>query len=496
MAVEGRATATRARLARSVVVANGVGGLAVFSFGMLAPGAPDPEDLERLTVTNAITFVVFMAVALPIVARGARRALAPLEPWLAADRPATGEEQTAALRLPAEVARTSVKVWVAAAVVFTSLSATQSASLAASDAAAALLGGTACCALVYLLAERATRPVVSRALAQGAPPSSLGPSVARRLTLAWTLVTGIPVAGLAAILAADLAGVRISTLTTAAMLLLAIVALVAGFSAMVIAARSVADPVRTMQSALASVEHGEFDTRVDVTDGSEIGRLQAGFNRMAAGLGERERLRDLFGRHVGRDVAAAAMEGEQRLGGEERDVGVLFVDIIGSTALASSRPPTEVVVLLNRFFRLVVETVEQHGGLVNKFEGDGALCVFGAPVASDDPAGDALAAGRALWRRIEHELPELEAGIGVSAGRAVVGNVGAEQRFEYTVIGDPVNEAARLCEMAKRGPERMLAAGTAVEDSRGGERASWALGDEVELRGRAAPTRLGTPRPS
>ena len=78
---------------------------------------------------------------------------------------------------------------------------------------------------------------------------------------------------------------------------------------------------------------------------------------------------------------------------------------------------------------------------------------------ADDPAGDALAAARELQERLAAELPDLDAGIGVSAGRAVAGNVGAEQRFEYTVIGDPVNEAARLCELAKRRPERLLASG-------------------------------------
>jgi adenylate cyclase len=244
---------------------------------------------------------------------------------------------------------------------------------------------------------------------------------------------------------------------------------------------------------MASVEQGEFDARVHVDDGSEVGQLQAGFNRMATGLAERERLRDLFGRHVGHDVASAALDGELRLGGEEREVAVLFVDVVGSTRLAMDRPPVEVVALLNGFFRLVVETVERHGGWVNKFEGDAALCVFGAPTARDDPAGDALAAARELSARLAAE-PELDAGIGVSSGPAVAGNVGTEHRFEYTVIGDPVNEAARLCELAKRRPERMLASDAALARACEEERARWSLEEEVELRGRAAPTRLATVR--
>ena len=200
-----------------------------------------------------------------------------------------------------------------------------------------------------------------------------------------------------------------------------------------------------------------------VDDGSEVGLLEAGFNRMAAGLRERERLRDLFGRHVGREVAEAALERDGvELGGELREVGAVFVDILGSTALAARRPPREVVAALNAFFRIVVEEVEVHGGWVNKFEGDAALCVFGAPTRRPDAACDALRAARLLHERLRSELPDVDAGIGVSAGAAVAGNVGTEERYEYTVIGDPVNEAARLCELAKRRPERVLASAAVV----------------------------------
>ena len=96
-------------------------------------------------------------------------------------------------------------------------------------------------------------------------------------------------------------------------------------------------------------------------------------------------MRDLFGRHVGREVAAAAEQQRPKLGGEERHVAVIFVDIIGSTQLVTGRPATEVVDLLNRFFAVIVEEVDRHHGFVNKFEGDAALAVFGAPNHLDQP---------------------------------------------------------------------------------------------------------------
>jgi adenylate cyclase len=120
---------------------------------------------------------------------------------------------------------------------------------------------------------------------------------------------------------------------------------------------------------------------------------------------------------------------------------VIFVDIIGSTQLVTSRPAVEVVELLNRFFAVVVDEVDRHHGLVNKFEGDAVLAVFGVPVALENAEGEALAAARAMAERLRAEVPECDAGIGVAAARWWRATSGPE-RFEYTVIGEPVNEAA------------------------------------------------------
>jgi adenylate cyclase len=98
-----------------------------------------------------------------------------------------------------------------------------------------------------------------------------------------------------------------------------------------------------------------------------------------------------------------------------------------------------------------------------------------------------------LCERLQHALPDLRVGIGISAGPAVAGNVGAERRLEYTVIGDPVNEAARLCELAKRSAGGVLASAQAVAHAAVAEAARWELGDEIVLRGREMPTRLARP---
>jgi class 3 adenylate cyclase len=140
--------------------------------------------------------------------------------------------------------------------------------------------------------------------------------------------------------------------------------------------------------------------------------------------------------------------------------------------------------------------VARHGGWINKFEGDAALAIFGAPTQLEDSAGGALGAARELAVRLRAEVPVLDAGIGVSAGPVVAGYIGAEERFEYTVIGDPVNEAARLSDLAKGEDARVLASATVLDLAHLAESDEWDEGRSVVLRGRSRPTRLGTPRGS
>src|SRR6201991_142764 len=354
-----------------------------------------------------------------------------------------------------------------------------------------ILVSTAC----YLFTEFALRPVAAQALEAGRAPRRLAPGIMGRTLTVWLLGSGVPVLGI--MVTALLGGVLLDNLSktqlAVAILVESPAALIFGFVLMWILAWLTATPVRVVRAALKRAEDGDLRGDLVVFDGTELGELQRGFNSMVDGLRERERVRDLFGRHVGRDVAAAAERDMPQLGGEERHVAVIFVDIIGSTELVTGRPATEVVDLLNRFFAVIVEEVDRHHGFVNKFEGDAALAVFGAPNHLDNPEDHALAAGRAIARRIRDEVPECEAGIGVASGVAVAGNVGAKERFEYTVIGEPVNEAARLCELAKSTPTHLLASSDTVQNASENESGCWTLGETVTLRGHDEPTRLAEP---
>ena len=474
--------------------ANVVGALVVFIFLRVLHDAVGIHGSDEHIAIVTLAFVAYLALALPVGWAWEERGRARLWQWLAAGGPPGAEERETVLREPLRCVEVQMILWAAAALLFGSFMLTESTHGAIEVALTIALGGITTSALTYLLIERLLRPVTARALAAGPPERPVGLGVPARLITAWAVASGVPLLGVALLAIGALGGeFDDASSLAAAVLVLSAAGIAAGAFAAVLSAYSLADPLGAVRRALARVRAGDLDVQVPIDDASELGLLQAGFNEMAAGLRERERLRDLFGRHVGDDVARQALAEGAPLGGDVRAVAALFVDLVGSTALAARVPPEEVVSLLNRFFAVVVDVVEAHGGFVNRFEGDGALCVFGAPIEQPDPAGSALAAGRLLRERLQLELPEVEVGIGISAGPAVAGNVGAERRLEYTVIGDPVNEAARLCELAKHQPGRVLASTSALSRASRHESTRWRLGRETVLRGRGAPTRVAFP---
>ncbi|HKP91799.1 MAG TPA: adenylate/guanylate cyclase domain-containing protein, partial [Thermoleophilaceae bacterium] len=445
-----------------MIVSQGAGAVIVFTFLTVVLPVQDAPPLDEVILWNwPLGFAYIVAGSLIGPWWGRRLGRKRLD-WLVEDRPPTPEEQRRSLRLPVVQIKAVAVLWAVGVCTFGLLNLHFSPNFAGNVATGIAMGGVVTCAISYLLAERVLRPITARALECGPPERPVAPGVVARTVLAWALATGVPLAGIMEVAGGVIRGDTPRTNATAwSLIVLAALALVSGAIAIVIAAKSIAEPIRAVRRALARVQEGDIDVEVEVDDASEVGLLQAGFNRMAAGLREREQLRDLFGRHVGEDVARQALESGVELGGEVREAAVVFVDVVGSTALAGEVPPEEVVRRLNGFFGLVLEVVRGCGGWVNKFEGDAALCVFGVPTPISDPAGRALAAARELAARIEDESP-LAAGVGVSAGEVVAGNVGAAHRFEYTVIGDAVNEASRLTELAKERQPRVLAAGRAV----------------------------------
>lgn len=496
---EGRQLARQVqrRVTVGTILTNLVGAVTVLVFIVWVLPDEPLDDHRGVVLANLALGAIWFPLLAVVGTVWGVRTMRSGRAWLLEGRAPTADEELAVLRGPLRLFRMEMVLWLSSAGVFSLTSGLAEPRLIARVLLAVILGGLTTSAIAYLTTERLMRPLAARALAEGTIERPRLPGVTVRQMLTWGLGSGVPVLGLVltgifALIDDD--ATRVSLAVT--MIALGGTTLLVGMWTTLLGARGVADPVRSVRHGLSRVREGDLDVAIPVYDGSEVGLLQDGFNRMVAGLREREHIRDLFGRQVGADVARDAMAHDPGLGGEVREVAVLFADIVGSTRLAAEAPPAEVVDVLNRFFAVVVSTVDDHGGWINKFQGDAALAVFGAPGERADPAGSALAAARALAGRLEAEVPDVEAGIGVAFGAAVAGNVGAEERFEYTVIGDPVNAASRLTELAKDAPGKVLASAATVSAADRTEARRWERAGEQTLRGRPRPTVFHRPIPT
>ncbi|PRQ12175.1 adenylate/guanylate cyclase domain-containing protein [Corynebacterium sp. 13CS0277] len=480
--------------AATVLTSNVLGAVAVMVFLRYAVPLPEFDDMarddSRLTVAG-IAYLAFALIAGIIVT------LMLFRPVLVWQRHPEDQDpnmiRNLVMRIPTYQAVLCGVVWLVGIAIVTVIAATDSSRVALVVFLTTLLGGSMVVLFTYLEAQRLMRPVAAAALARRFEDSTLEPPVQQRLVLTWLLTSGAPAVGVVLMVWGQRAGFfgTDPAAILPAVVSLALTGVVAGFLGTALAIMGVVDPIRELQQAINRVRRGDTDTQVDIYDGSEIGVLQAGFNEMMRGLKERQRVRELFGRYVGIEVARRALEERPTLGGEDRKVAVLFIDVIGSTTFAVSHTPEEVVQALNDFFEHVVDVVHRHKGIINKFQGDAALAVFGAPLPVTDATGHALAAAREL--KAELKDMELACGIGVASGHVVAGHIGGHDRFEYTVIGDAVNQAARLTELAKDTPGRVLTSAATLRDANEAEQARWTVLKSVELRGRKEMTQLARP---
>ncbi|MFG1932370.1 adenylate/guanylate cyclase domain-containing protein [Mycobacterium sp. NPDC048908] len=435
--------------------------------------------VENLIASVAIVIAATICVALgsvALVARALRRARTSRK------TPNISRRQTAILLTP----------WVAAAAVTIPLNIGGGPRVWILIVSAAMFGAAATVCTGFLFTQRALRALMV-ATTVDLEHAERAPGVRARMVLMWIICSALPGAGIVVLVMLRANGwiIQPDAAIEVPVLVLALVAVVLGLRAMILVSSSISTPIHEVVNGMAEVERGQLGQRIDVYERSEIGQLQSGFNRMVAGLRERDRLRDLFGRHVGEEVVRRAVDEHESVAGDERDAAILFVDLVGSTQLAATREPHEVAAVLNDFFRIVVAEVDKRDGLINKFQGDAALAVFGAPLRIDDPATAALATARALGDELRRLM--LDFGIGVSAGPVFAGNIGAENRYEYTVVGDAVNEAARLADRAKDFQGRVLCSSAAIDRAGEAERRCWAVQGSEMLRGRSKLTQVSAP---
>ena len=222
-------------------------------------------------------------------------------------------------------------------------------------------------------------------------------------------------------------------------------------------------------------------------------RLRANYRAAVDAAAERERITNLFGQHVSPAVVDRLLKAPAALGGEEREICVMFLDMREFTAEARKRKPGEVVDFLNAAFAFMIEAVDKHGGVVNKFLGDGFMAIFGAPLHDPAAARNAVSAAHDIIAEIDRrrlaDAPwPLRIGIGLHAGPAITGNVGSPRRKEFTAIGDTVNLASRLERLAKEHGARLIVS-DAVASVLDKPATAEPIG-EVAVRGYADPIRI------
>lgn len=309
------------------------------------------------------------------------------------------------------------------------------------------------------------------------------------------------------ILAPNIEAIQTRVLTTTLILFGA--AALAMFIVAFVIGRRIRGPIADINVAAEKIATGDFEHAIAIKRQDEFGLMGHHFNTIAKSLKERDFLRDTFGRYVSPDIARRVLSDRSAamLGGEERDVTVVFSDIEGYSTMTEHIPPQEVLGMLNTYLAAMNEIIDQHQGCIIEFLGDAILAVFNAP---NDVPGHADVGVRCalamqarldemnrvwetqpiaqIWRQAGKE--RLRARIGIHSGRVVAGNLGSRTRMKYGLIGDVVNVAARIEALNKKLSTTLLVS----DDTRaqlGEELAARALDrGEHEVKGRAGHVKV------
>lgn len=235
----------------------------------------------------------------------------------------------------------------------------------------------------------------------------------------------------------------------------ALIAILVAIGLVVFMSTRISRGARIITGAMKELSKGNLSIRAEVSSNDEIGFIARNFNFMVEQIAEKEKIRDIMNKVVSEEIARELLKKGIELGGEMRFTTMLFSDIRGFTSMSEKMDPKELISILNEYMTEMVEIVKKYRGVVDKFVGDEIMVVYGAPVSfgKKEDALLAVATAYEMIRKIEklhekwekEEKPLLTPGIGINSGNVVAGNMGSKDRLSYTVIGDAVNTAARLC---------------------------------------------------
>ena len=457
------------RLRRLMILGNLAGALLAFVyFNFLVPSAHEGASSFGVAVW-AFFVVSFGLLAIVVRTLGVRWSRPVIgTPGALPEGSGGAELRRRALLIPAFFALLSFIAWVVAALLwavlwplivgeFTPLRALRQ------GFGMAFVAGPIVAAIVFFSVERIWREQLPRLFPQGDLSAVPGPrfGVRARMVAIFLLMSLVPIAALsvAALTRANaMLGADAQTAEAIIRNLILVVGVLAAGGALVsvllarFVAASVAGPLSDVQAAMAQVGRGSLDVRCAVVSNDEIGAVAEGFNRMVAGLRERELIRETFGKYVSPEVRDEILAGRASLASGTREVTILFADLRDFTPWVESSPPAEVVADLNAYFTEMDAAIRGQGGLVLQFIGDEIEAVFGAPVADPDHAESAVRAALEMrsrldaWNaaRVATGKVALRHGIGIHTGTVIAGNIGSNERLSYALVGDAVNLTARI----------------------------------------------------
>jgi len=221
---------------------------------------------------------------------------------------------------------------------------------------------------------------------------------------------------------------------------------------------NIINPISRLKESMERVSNNDLTAFTYVETADEIDQMVVGFNKMVDGLNEKEKIRDLFGQYLTKEISDKIISGQIHIDGEIYYSTILFSDIRDFTRLTENISPTEIVAFLNEYFDKMIEVAVKYDGIIDKFIGDGMLVVFGIPIRIQDHATKALLASIEMQKEIDELNKKRESegkfpikiGIGLHSGTILAGNIGNKRKLQYTVIGDTVNTASRIESLNKQ----------------------------------------------
>lgn len=481
------------------------------TFFYLSAIDPAPLAGSAIQTLDGSTLLVFVVIMIGLMYLGgvlSSRIVGPVDVWrkrIIAGAPVSdvpAKVRRMFVEYPVRSALVTFGMWIIAGVLFTVLT---FGSGLRSLIGITGVGGVLVTAIYYFACDVLWRPAIALLFPDGQlrPIGGVRISVLRRLGIAFFLIGPYPLGVLTYLslsrasdmLSAPDPQIVLNNLVILELFILG-VSLLAGTGLVIFFSRGITEPLRRLQDAMRHVARGDLNARVPVTTTDELGYVSEHFNQMTDGLRQTDLLRNLLNLYVSPEVAREAIEHGTQLGGKLVDCTVLFSDIRNFTGLSETLPPDQLIELLNRYMSAMVAVIVDQGGIVNKFGGDSLLAVFGTPInPADDHAARAvrtaqnMLASLAEFNRVQAATGglTLRIGIGIASGPVVVGNVGGQNRLEYTVIGDTVNLAARLQSLTKDLGRDVLVNAATYE----GAHRVWPLAaerlPEMAIRGKSEP---------